>query len=269
MVSRAIELQGGDIDIAFANEEFVIVYQPKIDLATGSVTGTEALARWYHHNLGELPPSLFVPFLLRQGRLIELTRFALTRGIEAAAAWRLEGHRWPVHVNISAEDLFYEGLAQFVSIRLRSHGLPPDVLRLELREVDLMSLRPVQRHNLKTLLASGVTLAVQGPATLTHRDCEDIPVAEFQLKGPALLALATALSAGEGGKMPAVIEAAKKRGRETTAIALETNDQVEAARALGFDSATGYAFAKPMPLEDFLYWASMREPEATRRVGSR
>ena len=48
MGTRAIEIKGGDIDIAFANEEFVTLYQPKIDLTTGSITGAEALSRWYH-----------------------------------------------------------------------------------------------------------------------------------------------------------------------------------------------------------------------------
>jgi len=108
-----------------------------------------------------------------------------------------------------------------------------------------------------------VTLALQGPSEKPYRDSDDVPVAEFQLRGTALLGLASSLSEAQAGRVLGLLRAAKCLGRETTAIALETERHVEMARELGFDSATGYAFAKPMPLEDLLYWASQQpQPEA-------
>ena len=117
--------------------------------------------------------------------------------------------------------------------------------------------------NLKDLTSFGVTLALQGPSEKPYRDSDDVPVAEFQLRGTALLGLASSLSEAQAGRVLGLLRAAKRLGREITAIALETERHVEMARELGFDSATGYAFAKPMPLEDLLYWASQQpQPEA-------
>jgi EAL domain-containing protein (putative c-di-GMP-specific phosphodiesterase class I) len=255
------ELTNADVDMGFAREEFTLAFQPKVDLVTGHIRGAEALARWYHNRLGELPPGLFVSFLERQGRLVELTRFALTRGIEAAAVWHQEGYHWPVHVNLCPGDLDLDGLKDFIEMRLKHHGLPPSVLRLELREAEVAAMNRTALDNLKELLAFGVSLALQGPADKPYRETDEIPVAEFQLRGTALLGLAAALSEGQSGRVLGMLRAAKRLGRETTAIALETEAHVATARELGFDSATGYAFARPMPLEDLLYWAAS-QPQA-------
>lgn len=258
MAGLGTELTNADVDLGFAREEFALAFQPKVDLATGEIRGAEALARWYHHQLGELPPGLFVSFLERNGRLVELTRFALTRGIEAAAAWHAEGYRWPVHVNLCPGDLDLDGLRDFIEMRLKHHGLPARVLRLELREAEVMAMERAALNNLQDILSMGVTLALQGPADKAYRDTDDIPVAEFQLRGTALLGLASSLSEAQSGRVLGLLRAAKRLGRETTAIALESQRHVDMAGELGFDSATGYAFAKPMPLEDLLYWASQQ-----------
>lgn len=269
MAGLGNELTNADVDLGFAREEFALAFQPKVDLATGEIRGAEALARWYHHQLGELPPGLFVSFLERQGRLVELTRFALTRGIEAAAAWHAEGYRWPVHVNLCPGDFDLNGLRDFIVMRLKHHNLPANVLRLELREAEVMAMARAALGNLQDILSMGVTLAMQGPAEKPYRDTDDIPIAEFQLRGTALLGLASSLSETQAGRVLGLLRAAKCLGRETTAIALETDRHVQMARELGFDSATGYAFARPMPLEDLLYWASEQpQPETPASVAS-
>jgi EAL domain-containing protein (putative c-di-GMP-specific phosphodiesterase class I) len=263
MAPRGMELTNADVDMGFAREEFAIVFQPKVDLATGDIRGAEALARWYHHDLGELPPGVFLSFLERQGRAIDLTRFALTRGIEAASLWFAEGYRWPVHVNLSPGDLGYDGLRQFIEIRLQRHNLPPSAVRVELRQAEVAAMGPDQLANLRDLLSIGVTLALQGPSDATYRDTDETPVAEFQVRGTALLGLASALSEAQSGRLLGMLRAAKRMSRETTAIALETEAHVATARELGFASATGYAFARPMALEDFLYWAATRVPASS------
>jgi len=262
MARRGSELANADLDMAFANDEFALVFQPKVDLATGKICGAEALCRWYHHSLGDLPPGVFISYMIRQGRLVELTRFTLTRGIEAAAAWHAEGHHFPVHINLSADDLNHGGLTQFLEMRLRHHGLSPQAVRIELSEAEVNNMPREARNNLRELLSTGVSLALQGPAEKAYHDSDEIPVAEFQLRGTALLGLAAALAEGQSGRVLGMIRAAKRLGRETTAIALETPLHVEMARDLGFDSATGYAFARPMPLEDLIYWADTRRPDA-------
>ncbi len=261
-------LTNADIDTAFARGEFCCVYQPKLDLTTGAILGAEALVRWHHERLGELPPGVFLSYLRRQGRLQELTQFVFSQALQAVARWRQSGEPWPVHINLCADDLCFPGLYQFFEIRLRRHSLPAEAVRLELPEADVAALGRQARGRLARLLSTGFSLALQGPSEVPCRENDEIPVAEFQLRGCALLGLAEALSDTRSGRVLGLIRAAKRLQRQTTAIGLETMVDVETARALGFDAATGFALARPMALDDLLEWVALRHAKQPRSSGA-
>ena len=254
-------LTNTDIVRAFADAEFICLYQPKLSLATGSLLGAEALVRWHHGKLGELPAGVLLSYLRRQGRLQELTQFVIDKSLQAVSTWRREGENWPVHINLCAEDLRFPGLVQFMGIRLRRHHVPAEAVRFELFETEVAELGHEARARLIRLLGLGFTLAVQGPANVPVRESDEIPIAEFQLRGTALLGLAEALSDTHSGRVLGLLRAAKRLGRETTAIGLEKMVDIETARALGFDAATGFALAPPMALGDLLNWVKARRTE--------
>ncbi len=267
MAGQSHALTNADIDRGFAKGEFGCLFQPKLSLATGATLGAEALVRWRHPDLGELPPGVFLSYLRRQGRLQELTQFIFSDALQAATRWRAGGEIWPVQVNLCADDLRFPGLAQFFEIRLRRYDLPAEAVRLELSEKEMTTLGREARARLARLLSIGFSLALQGPSDTPYRESDDIPVSEFQLRGAALLGLAEALSTSRSGRVLGLIRAAKRMGRQTTAIGLEKMADVATAKALGFDAATGFALARPMALDDLLEWTAMRSSGRSQDLG--
>src|SRR5450755_3300603 len=94
MSDRMFRLAPSDIDQAFERNEFRVVFQPKVDLATQQVTGAESFIRWQHPTYGLLPPGLFLEFIEAQGRMGELTGFVFHASLKAAARWRSTGRDW-------------------------------------------------------------------------------------------------------------------------------------------------------------------------------
>jgi len=260
MSRNGAHLTNAQIDAAFANGEFDCVFQPKISLLNSKILGAEALVRWHHPELGEMPPSIFLSFLSQQGRMQELTARVFDRALAAAAQWHSQGQDWLVHVNLSADDLNFPGLAQALEIRLRHHQLAARFVRLELSEAQIGELSIMARERLVRLLEAGFSLALQGPSPKPFRDSDEFYVSEFQFRGTALLGLAEALSPTRSGRLLGMLRAAKRLDRETCAIGLDKITDLQTARALGFDAATGFSIARPMSLENFLKWASNREP---------
>jgi len=260
MPSQGRNLTNSDIDAAFARDEFDCVFQPKICLVSGKILGAEALVRWHHPDHGEMPPSIFLHYLGHQGRMQELTQRVFNCALGAAAIWGLEGHDWLVHVNLSADDLNFPGLAQTLEIELRRHGISATTIRIELSEQDVGRLSPSARNRLSRLIENGFSLAMQGPSPTPVRDSDQLTIAEFQLRGTALLGLAEAMSSTKSGRLLGLLRAAKMLGRQTSAIGLEKMVDLQTARALGFDAATGFAIARPMTLGDFSEWAANRQP---------
>ena len=111
MSDRTFRLAPSDIDQAFERNEFRVVFQPKVDLATQQVTGAEAFIRWQHPTYGLLPPGLFLEFVESQGRMSQLTGLVFHESLKAAARWRSMGREWAVSVNVGPRDLVSEGFA--------------------------------------------------------------------------------------------------------------------------------------------------------------
>ncbi len=258
MPSSNYTLTNADIDTALARGDFYCVFQPQICLTSGKVLGTEALARWQHPDHGDMPRGLFLSYLQRQGRMQELTQHVFNQTLAAASRWHKQGECWLAHVNLSADDLNFPGLAQALEINLRRHNLPAGAIRLELSEKDMGLLNAQAKERLIRLIDLGFTLAVQGPAPVPMREDDLLPIAEFQLRGTALLGLAEALSLTRSGRLLGILRAAKRLGRQTTAIGLEKMLDVQTAKALGFDAATGFSLARPMPIDELMVWAQNR-----------
>ncbi len=256
-------ISNADIDRALRSEELQCAYQPRIDLATGEVRGAESLVRWHHPELGELPPRLFLPHIARQGRMHEITARVIDCALSTARLCEASGAAITMHINLSAQDFSYPGTSAAFAIRLRRHGLEPRNLRLELSERDLEQLTRAARERLGRLLDQGFTLALQGLADHAVREDDTLPISEMQVTGLDLLGLAGALQETGSGRLNGLMRMAKHMGRTMTAIGLESPQDVELAKALGFDTATGRAFAPPMPEAAFLEWVSQRRRRQT------
>ena len=111
-----------DLDAALVHRQFVLHYQPKIDVETGAIFGAEALVRWEHPTRGLLYPDAFLPVVEQSGLMNAVTRLVLESAVMQLASWRAAGLDLSVAVNLSASDLLDESLAERIAGLLAEHA---------------------------------------------------------------------------------------------------------------------------------------------------
>jgi predicted signal transduction protein with EAL and GGDEF domain len=129
-----------ELRAALERDELVLYYQPKVELATGRVSGVEALVRWQHPERGLIPPSEFLAVAERSELIEPLTNWVLRRALADYTAWTAAGLDWSVAVNISARNLGRSTFADTIRRILRESGVGPDRLHLEVTETALAEL---------------------------------------------------------------------------------------------------------------------------------
>lgn len=155
---QALEVQ---LRVALQRREFVLHYQPKFNLASGAITGTEALLRWNHPQLGQLPPSRFVSIAENCGLIVEIGRWVLREACVQACLWRDAGLLCgPMAVNVSALEFRSQDFVAALQAILKETGLPASALQLELSESALMREAQTSMQILQQLRGLGVLLAV-------------------------------------------------------------------------------------------------------------
>lgn len=150
-----------ELRVALERHEFVLHYQPKVNLASGAITGTEALLRWNHPQLGQLQPSRFVSIAEDCGLIVEIGRWVLHEACKQACLWRdSELLCGPMAVNVSALEFRDKGFVAGLEAILAQTGLPASALQLELSESALMREAQFSSQILQQLHSLGVLLAV-------------------------------------------------------------------------------------------------------------
>jgi diguanylate cyclase (GGDEF)-like protein/PAS domain S-box-containing protein len=254
---------------ALVREEFILHYQPQIDIASGALIGAEALIRWIHPEMGMVPPSRFIPVAEESGLIVPIGEWVLYQACRQAAAWGKAGIRGLViAVNLSAVQFRRGDVEQSVIRALEASGLDPALLELELTESILISdteniLATVQR--LKQL---GVKLSIDdfgtGYSSLSY--LKRFQVDKLKIDQSFVRDLAT--DAEDAAIVRAIIQIAGSLGLTTIAEGVETAHILDLLRDLGCDEAQGYYFARPMPAEELLaFRATLRTQPQLARVG--
>ncbi|MET7834138.1 EAL domain-containing protein [Micromonospora sediminicola] len=238
---------GGELPRAVADHEFTVNFQPIVDLASGEVTGAEALARWHHPTHGLIDPLRFLEAVERSGLLPAFAEAILDQALIAAGTWRDAGFDLPVSVNVSPRSLLDARFPGAVLARLRAHDLPPDRLVLELTETLTLSQLDVVDRVLSRLRDSGVRLALDdfGTGYSSLSLLSRIPVHELKIDRSFVTAMETAPEAA------AVIRSTLDLGRslDLTVVAegVESEPQRRALWELGCAAGQGHLFARPLP----------------------
>ncbi|MDP9398085.1 MAG: EAL domain-containing protein [Actinomycetota bacterium] len=172
-----------DLRSAVDDDQLVLHFQPRLDLATGRRTAVEALVRWQHPTEGLLPPARFIPLAEPTGLMEPLTRRVLALALAQARHWRDQGRDLPVAVNISASVLHDTDLVGTVLEALHGAGLPPSALELEVTESAMMSSPASAIRVAHALEAAGVRLSVDdfgtGHSSLAY--LRDLPVSQLKI----------------------------------------------------------------------------------------
>jgi len=230
-------------------EEFVLHYQPKVDIRTGRVTGAEALVRWQHPERGLVFPDFFIPLAEQTGLVTALGEFVIAAACEQLQVWRAAGlPPLTVAVNVSACQL-REGLVEYVSRALRIAELDGSSLELELTEsaaLESLDTTVDQLHELRTL---GVACSIDdfgtGYCGLSYLN--RLPIDGLKIDRSFI----TELSGGSGTIVTAVIALGHSLGLKVTAEGVETADQLAYLAQRGCDEMQGYLFSRPVPADEF------------------
>ena len=251
---RAIERNQIERDLrgAMARQELMLYYQPKVDVASGRITGAEALIRWHHHERGFISPSVFIPVAERSGFVVELTKWVLDEACRQNRMWQDDGlPRIAVAINVSAIDLRRTDLTDMIANTLIARGLSPQYLELEVTESMVMQDVDTVIGTLRRLRSLGIGIGIDdfdtGYSSLAY--LKRFPVKRLKIDRSFIHDVA---DNRDGHVIPKVIiDLAHALGVSVVAEGVESADQFDALRKLGCDEVQGYFLGRPMPPAEF------------------
>jgi diguanylate cyclase (GGDEF)-like protein/PAS domain S-box-containing protein len=238
---------------ALVNEEFVLHYQPKVDLRSGQVIGAEALLRWNDPRTGLVPPMRFIPILEETGLIIEVGRWALREAIAQYLRWSDAGVApGRIAVNVSALQLRHRGFVAEVEQGLAVDPRAAAGLELQITESKNMGDDGQSNASLTAIRAMGVTVAIDdfGTGFSSLGYLAKWPVDALKIDRSFVVEINTA---PEGmALVSTIIQLARSLGLKVVAEGVETEEQRRFLQLLGCDQMQGYLFGRPVPAEEFV-----------------
>ena len=229
------------------------VFQPKVDMRSGSIIGVEALSR-LRPEFGSLSPAQFCGFYENSRRAAEFSRWILDASLARTAHWAALGWPLQVAVNVPPHLLRSRRFADMVHAALDGHGLPGEALQIEITERGAPDLDTEMKDIVAELLERGVSLAVDdfGAGYDSLLTLKELGISVLKLDGWMIRDLTN--SARAQHILQSVLEMAARLQVSVVAEGVETAEQADRLRALGCDAAQGYLFARPMQEAELLSW---------------
>ena len=251
------------IRLAIVRQEFVLFYQPKLNMRTQQVVGVEALIRWQHPDRGLLSPSAFLPVLEDHPLSIDLGEWVIETALAQMAHWQHQGLRLPVSVNIHARQLQQIGFAAQLSALLAKHPqVSAQLLQLEVLETSAVEDMGTVGVAIKACQGLGVTFALDdfgtGYSSLTY--LRRLPAETLKIDQSFVRGMLN--DEGDLAIVSGVIGLAKAFGRTVIAEGVETEAHGHMLLSLGCDLAQGYGIARPMPAADVATWVQRWQANA-------
>lgn len=241
---------------AIENEEFALVYQPKIALADGSVIGAEALLRWRSRMLGDLPPDTFIPIAETSGDIARIGAWVLEQACCQLRDWRAGGFALGhVAVNVSFRQFLGEHFERSVREALEATGLPPQSLELEMTERALIEDAPATEQTLGRLRDLGIAISIddfgEGYSALGY--LRRLPIAGIKISHNFMHGVPS--NPTDARLCEAILQMARALDLSVVAEGVETEQQRDFLVQLGARYAQGFYFSKPLPPAEFERYA--------------
>lgn len=232
--------------------EFVLHYQPQIDLASGRIVGAEALVRWRHPQLGLVPPGKFIPVAEVSGLIVMIGEWVLAEACRQNRAWQQAGlPAISVAVNISAVQFRSGRIEDNVAAVLADTGLVPELLELELTEGIVMAGAEATVETLQRISNMGVKLAIDdfgtGYSSLSY--LKRFPIDRLKIDQSFVRDIVT--DTDDWAISSAIISMGHSLRLKVIAEGVEHVEQLEMLRRQGCDEVQGYYFSVPLPADDF------------------
>jgi diguanylate cyclase (GGDEF)-like protein/PAS domain S-box-containing protein len=254
-----------DLRTALDAREFFLLYQPQMEIATGRITGIEALLRWQHPVLGLVPPDRFIPVAENSGLILPIGEWVIGTACAQIRTW--QNHSLPVppvSVNVSALQFRQEGFCSSIRRALEESGLSSPSLELELTESVLLSSADVIRPVLEELKNMGVALAIDdfgtGYSSLSY--LKQFRFGKLKIDRSFIRDLVA--DNDDAAITTAIIRMAKSLNLKVLAEGVETEAQMSFLRERGCDEIQGYYFSRPLAAGDLA--ALLASAPAGRKV---
>jgi diguanylate cyclase (GGDEF)-like protein/PAS domain S-box-containing protein len=249
---RRIEVESG-LRRALENNEFELVFQPKVDLETRRIMGAEALLRWDNPTLGKVSPVEFIPVAEETGLIVAIGSWVLREACEKASAWIKDGLTdCHIAVNLSAMQFLHGDLAKEIQEVLETYGLDPHLLDVELTESMLVSNAEETIRILNVIKDMGVNVSMDdfgtGYSSLSY--LTRFPLDNLKVDRSFVTGLPDDRDASAVAR--AIISMAQNLNLNIIAEGIETESQVGFLHALGCQVGQGYLFSPPVSNEKFM-----------------
>ncbi|MCL1860735.1 MAG: EAL domain-containing protein [Proteobacteria bacterium] len=241
--------------VALETNQLRLYYQPQVNIETHRLHGMEALVRWNDPQLGHVAPSRFIPLAEKSGLMNYLSQWVLNEACRQLAQWRQQGFTIPsISVNLSPIDFHNLKLPQYIEAILRSHGLLPGDLLVEITEGVLMDSNPNVMRTINEIRALGVRLSIDdfgtGYSSLAY--LRKLPVNELKLDQSFVHALSHDQSTR--ALTNAVMHIGDSMGLLVVAEGVEHSTQRNLLKAQGYQIVQGNLFSPPLPPEELESW---------------
>jgi diguanylate cyclase (GGDEF)-like protein len=245
---RDRRLVANDLADAADAGQLRLTYQPQVDIASGSVTGLEALIRWHHPERGEIAPGIFIPIAEENGLILQIGEWVLRTACEEAASWRVP---LSLSVNVSAAQIHNPSFSRLIHQVLVQTGLSPTRLEIEVTETALVRDLTRAVTTLRQIRALGVRVAIDdfgtGHSSLTHLGA--FPFSRIKLDQSFVRSFDRNLQSA--AIVHAVIELGRYLGTPVVAEGVERPEELAFLRAEGCETAQGFLFGRPAPIAAF------------------
>ena len=259
--TRARARLGSELRRALERDEFVLFYQPKVDLATRRPTGAEALLRWRHPERGLVSPAEFIPVLEETGLIVAAGDWVLQRACADLKAWQAAGNSAPpVAVNLSARQFRDPNLDRHIRALVEAAGVDPGLIELEITESQVMQDPDQAIRVMRALCDAGMRIALDdfgtGYSSLAY--LRRFPLSALKIDRSFVKDLSA--EGGDATIVRTIIEMAHTLGFQVVAEGVETEAQAQFLYLLRCEQAQGFLFAKPMPADELARLLSAPAP---------
>jgi len=245
-----------ELDLALANGDIWVAYQPKLDIAEGAITSSEALVRWRHPRRGAISPDAFIPGLEAMGRMKDLTLFVLRQAMADQAAWRAQGLCVSVSVNVSAQLPKDPAFVAAVEALVGDYRPPQGRFTLEVTESAAMQDPDAAIAALTRFAEMGLVISVDdygaGQSTLGY--LKALPAKELKIDQSFVLGMTASRS--DQAMVRSTIDLAHELGYKVVAEGVETSEILDMLTGFGCDYAQGWLVGRPVTAERFFEIAS-------------
>lgn len=254
-----LAMMESDLRHAIERDEFLLYYQPKLEIATGKICGAEALIRWQHPVNGLIPPNEFIPLLEETGLILQVGEWVIRTACRQIKLWQDRGlDSLHVAVNLSARQFRQKDLSVRIIGILRDSGLLANALELEVTESLLMENLELSIETLLKLQQEGIGISVDdfgtGYSSLSY--LKRLPINTLKIDQSFVRDIAT--DPDDAAIATAIIGLAQNLKLKVVAEGVETEEQLQFVRERKCDQMQGYLLSRPLPADKFEQWLSAR-----------